>query len=58
MDLPIDMVEQQSDLIDHVFAFAFNALGLFTVELRIRPLMDKHSWVEKEELGGNTYDNS
>jgi hypothetical protein len=37
IDLPADLVTQQSDLIDRVFAFAFDVLGLQTVELRVRP---------------------
>jgi hypothetical protein len=37
IDLSIDLVEQQSDLLDRVVAFAFDVLGLQTVELRIRP---------------------
>ena len=36
IELPADLVAQQSDLLDRVFAFAFDVLGLVTVELRIR----------------------
>ena len=34
--LPDDPIEQQSILFDRVFAFAFDVLGLVTVELRVR----------------------
>jgi hypothetical protein len=37
IELPLDLLDEQSDLIDRVFAFAFDALGLQVVELRIRP---------------------
>ena len=37
IELPLDLLDQQSDLIDRVFAFAFDLLGLRAVELRIRP---------------------
>jgi hypothetical protein len=36
IDLPADLLMQQSDLIDRVFAFAFDVLGLVRIELRIR----------------------
>jgi hypothetical protein len=36
IELPADLVAQQSNLFDRVFAFAFDVLGLVTVELRIR----------------------
>ena len=34
--LPDDLATQQSKLFDRVFAFAFDVLGLITVDLRIR----------------------
>jgi hypothetical protein len=34
--LPDDLAEQHSNLFDQVFAFAFDVLGLVTVELRVR----------------------
>jgi hypothetical protein len=37
IELPLDLFEQQSDLIDRVVAFAFDVLSLQAVELRIRP---------------------
>ena len=37
LELPADLLEQQSDLPDRVFAFAFDVLGLHTLDLRIRP---------------------
>ncbi|HEX9373400.1 MAG TPA: hypothetical protein VF897_20470 [Roseiflexaceae bacterium] len=37
IDLPADLADQPSDLYDRVFAFAFDVLGLQTVELRVRP---------------------
>ena len=36
IDLPADLVAEQPDLLDRVFAFAFDVLGLVTIELRIR----------------------
>jgi hypothetical protein len=36
IELPAELVAQQSNLFDRVFAFAFDVLGLVTVELRIR----------------------
>ena len=36
IELPADMVAHQSNLFDRVFAFAFDVLGLMTVELRVR----------------------
>jgi hypothetical protein len=37
IELPIDLLDEQSDLIDRIFSFAFDALDLQTLELRIRP---------------------
>lgn len=37
IDLPPDLAARQSDLYDRVFAFAFDVLGIQTVELRVRP---------------------
>ena len=36
IELPAELVDQQCDLIDHVVSFAFDTLGLQTIELRIR----------------------
>ena len=36
--VPEDLVVQQPDLIDRIFTFAFDVLGLQTVDLRIRPV--------------------
>lgn len=36
LDLPADLVAAQPDLLDRVFAFAFDVLGLVTIDLRIR----------------------
>jgi len=36
IDLPADLVAAQPDLLDRVFAFAFDVLGLVTIDLRIR----------------------
>jgi hypothetical protein len=37
IDLPAELTGQQTDLYDRVFAFAFDVLGIQTVELRVRP---------------------
>jgi len=37
VDLSADLAAQQGDLYDRVFAFAFDVLGLQSVELRVRP---------------------
>jgi hypothetical protein len=37
IDLPAALAAQPSDLYDRVFAFAFDVLGIHTVELRVRP---------------------
>jgi hypothetical protein len=36
IDLPADLVAAQPDLLDRVFALAFDVLGLVTIDLRIR----------------------
>jgi len=36
IDLPADMVAAQPGLLDRVFAFAFDVLGLVTIDIRIR----------------------
>ena len=36
IDLPADLVAAQPDLLDRVFAFAFDVLELVTIDLRIR----------------------
>jgi hypothetical protein len=38
IEVPVDQVAQQPDLIDRIFAFAFDELGLKTIDVRIRPL--------------------
>ena len=35
--MPEDLIAQQSDLIDRIFAFAFDVLGLQSIDVRIRP---------------------
>ena len=37
IEVPADLVTQQPDLIDRIFAFAFDELGLKTIDVRIRP---------------------
>jgi hypothetical protein len=37
IELPIDLLDYPSDLIDRVLALAFDVLGLQTIELRVRP---------------------
>jgi hypothetical protein len=37
IEVPADLVAQQPDLIDRIFAFAFDELGLKTIDVRIRP---------------------
>jgi hypothetical protein len=37
IELPVDSLDQQADLIDRVFAFAFDVLELQAIELRVRP---------------------
>jgi hypothetical protein len=41
VELPADLLEQQSDLLNRVFAFAFDVLGLHTLDLRIRPYREE-----------------
>jgi hypothetical protein len=43
IELPSEMVEQQCDLIDRVVSFAFDTLGLQSIELRIRPTAEAGS---------------
>jgi hypothetical protein len=38
IEVPEDLVTQQPDLIDRIFAFAFDELGLKTIDVRIRPV--------------------
>jgi hypothetical protein len=38
IEVPEDLVAQQPDLIDRIFAFAFDELGLKTIDVRIRPV--------------------
>ena len=33
-----DLIAQQPDLLDRIFSFAFDVLGLQTIDLRIRPV--------------------
>lgn len=37
IEVPEDLVAQQPDLLDRIFTFAFDNLGLQTIDLRIRP---------------------
>ena len=37
IEVPEDLVSQQPDLLDRTFTFAFDVLGLQTIDLRIRP---------------------
>ena len=37
IELPVDLLQQQGNLIDRIFAFAFDMLDLQEIELRIRP---------------------
>src|SRR5919109_3299169 len=37
IEVPADALAQQSDLLDRLFALAFDRLGLQTLELRVRP---------------------
>jgi hypothetical protein len=41
LELPADLLEQQSDLLNRVLAFAFDVLGLHTLDLRIRPYREE-----------------
>ena len=36
IELPADLVTGQRNLFDQIFAFAFDVLGLVTIELRVR----------------------
>ena len=38
IEVPEDLVAQQPDLIDRIFTFAFDVLGLQTIDVRIRPV--------------------
>lgn len=43
IEVPEDLVAQQPDLMDRIFTFAFDVLGLQTIDLRIRPVsLDGH----------------
>ena len=37
IEVPEDLVAQQPDLIDRIFAFAFDQLDLKSIDVRIRP---------------------
>jgi hypothetical protein len=37
IEVPEDLIAQQSDLLDRIFAFAFDVLGLQSINVRIRP---------------------
>jgi hypothetical protein len=39
IEVPEDLVAQQPDLIDRIFTFAFDVLGLQIVDVRIRPML-------------------
>jgi hypothetical protein len=38
IEVPEDLVAQQPDLIDRIFTFAFDVLGLQTIDVRIHPV--------------------
>jgi hypothetical protein len=38
IEVPEDMVEQQPDLLDRIFTFAFDVQGLQTIDVRILPV--------------------
>ena len=38
IEVPGHLVAQQPDLIDRIFTFAFDVLGLQTIDVRIRPV--------------------
>ena len=38
IEVPEGMVEQQPDLLDRIFTFAFDVLDLQAIDLRIRPV--------------------
>jgi hypothetical protein len=38
IEVPEDLVVQQPDLIGRIFDFAFDVLGLQTIDVRIRPV--------------------
>jgi hypothetical protein len=40
LELPADLLALQSDLLDRVFMFAFDVLGLHRLDLRICPYLD------------------
>ena len=37
IELPVDLLDEQSDLMDCILSFAFDVLNLRAIELRIRP---------------------
>jgi hypothetical protein len=37
IEVPDHLVTQQPDLIEHIFTFAFDVLGLQAIDIRIRP---------------------
>ena len=42
IEVPEDLIAQQSDLIDRIFTFAFDVLGIQAIDIRIRPaIMDE-----------------
>jgi hypothetical protein len=47
LELPADLLEQHSDLIDRVWAFAFDVLGLRTLDLRIHPYTEHTAGVHR-----------
>jgi hypothetical protein len=40
IEVPEELVLQQPDLIDRIFAFAFDILGLQIIDVRIRPVRE------------------
>ena len=43
IEVPEDLIAQQSDLIDRIFAFAFDVLGLQSIDVHIRPAVGDES---------------
>jgi hypothetical protein len=49
LELPAEVLDQQSDVFDRVFAFAFDVLRLHTLELRIRPYLKETHACDRED---------
>ena len=44
IEVSADLLVQHNDLIEHLFALAFDVLGLQTIEVRVRPLTERAPW--------------